>query len=177
MIKSKSHAKVITAAITPYSPSASEQISIDAQGNLRVALVSAAGGSAGQLSSTTQNPVIAAAPAGWRILHAPVANTQATITLAAGGAGIRHIATALVANICSFAAETSPLSIVVRDGAAGAGTIIFQARVSSAILVAVSGLTLLGTANTAMTIEFTTAPTNALNFETVWMQGYSVALA
>lgn len=178
MIKSKVYGRVVTGALSGYSTDASELLSVDAQGNLRVALVSAAGSSAGQLSSgATQIPLVAAPPLQWGIVSAPAANVVASATKAAGGAGVRHVLQSLVANTIVLTAANftanQPVYFVVRDGAAGVGTIIYQGAFTGALL---SGLSLLGSVNTAMTVEFTVAP-GLTNFEVVAASGYSVVLA
>jgi hypothetical protein len=114
-------------------------------------------------------------PGNWTLTSAPVAATQATATRAAGAAGVRHILTSIQASINAVAPVTVPLVIVVRDGTSGAGTILWQDRLTAVIgtdsRVSISGLAIVGSVATAMTIEFTAAPP-ATVFETVTATGY-----
>lgn len=112
----------------------------------------------------------------WPITSAPAANTQATATKAAGGGGFRHVLTTICADVNAVAAVAAPLVLVVRDGATGVGTILWQRRLTAVIgttaSVQLSGLAIVGSDNTAMTVEFTAAP-GATNFETVSATGYT----
>lgn len=105
---------------------------------------------------------------GWNVTHAPAANTQATASKAAGGAGVRHIAlggTIVLAN--GAAAPTAALVTVhLRDGATGAGSILatwtlaFTAVAGAVVVVPLNfgAKGIPGTANTAMTLETSAAP-------------------
>lgn len=106
--------------------------------------------------------------------HVPAANTQATISHAAGGAGVRRVCTSLscvlAANTTAPAAAAVTISLI--DGASGGGTILWaQKIVLSAVAGAMNGIALAdlwipGTANTAMTLEFSGAA-GANTFESV----------
>lgn len=118
-------------------------------------------------------------PAQWAITHAPAALTRATITRAAGGAGIHHVCTAVVASIAAPAAPSVDTpAVVLRDGATGAGTALLQdimaieAVAGAGDRLVATGLYIPGTANTAMTLEFATAPF-ANVFQRVTLVGYS----
>lgn len=178
MIKAKSYGRVVTGAISAYSADASELHSLDAQGKTLVTLGNAANAAVGLLSAAaTQIPLVANAPLQWSLVHAPAADTIATATKAAGGAGVRHVLQNLCVGLILITAANftanQPVYWVVRDGAAGAGTIIFRGVTTNAIL---SGLNLVGTANTAMTVEWTVAP-GLTNLEVISAAGYSIALA
>lgn len=127
-------------------------------------------------------PVHAQAPErtpGWAIAHAPAANTAATITRAAV-TNQRHIADCV--NI-TFAAGASaptaiPLTVTLRDGATGAGTVLLAWAVSiSAVAgqamapIAVCGLNTWGGYGTAMTLEFSAAG-GANTIEAVALRGH-----
>jgi hypothetical protein len=134
-------------------------------------------GSATNLANVNANRAVIATPPGeWTLTHAPAADTQATATRAAGGAGVRHVLKSIQASINAVAAITAPLTVVVRDGASGAGTILWQDRLTAPAgtdsRVSKEGLNIVGSANTAMTVEFTAAP-GATNFETVSATGTS----
>lgn len=118
-------------------------------------------------------------PAEWSVAHAPAANAAATITKAAGGAGVRHTATSLTASLAVTGLTSTAVNVVLRDGAAGVGTVLWQAVlavpavVGSADRVVLAGVSIEGSADTPMTLEFTAAGgANAL--ETVALTGCSV---
>lgn len=134
--------------------------------------------SAANISATTQAPALVAAPGNWTLTSAPAVNTVATATRAAGAAGVRHVLTSICADLNCVSAVTVPLVLVVRDGATGAGTILWQRRLTgtagTTTKIEMTGLNIVGTAATAMTVEFTAAPA-LTDFETVSATGYSVA--
>lgn len=116
---------------------------------------------------------------GWTKNHAPAAATQATISQAAAGAGIKNVCTSISVSLSSAAAPTvGVVTFNLRDGATGAGTILWTLKLS---LPATAGLALSesipvwieGTANTAMTLETAAAP--AANVQaTVAMTGTTI---
>jgi len=118
-------------------------------------------------------------PGNWTLTSAPGVGVQATATKAAGAAGVRHVLTSINASINASAAQT-PLTVVVRDGAAGVGTILWQDRLSAPATpfadsrVSLSGLNIVGSAATAMTVEFTAAGAGT-TFETVSATGYDAS--
>ena len=117
----------------------------------------------------------------WQVGADPAVNVVATATQAAAGAGISNVADCLIATFVG--GTTAPAAVVgtavIRDGAAGAGAIIFAADIAVAAAVAsnpppvqICGLHIPGTANTAMTAEFMAA--GGLNtFQTVRLTGYT----
>lgn len=114
---------------------------------------------------------------GWfSVVHQPAAATAAVASRAAGGALIKHVATSCSVYISTVAAQPD-IVINLRDGATGAGTIVWTGRVSCAITSgnvcsAVSPpLNIVGTANTAMTCETATAPA-ATNLAVATLHGY-----
>lgn len=111
----------------------------------------------------------------WTINHLPAAATKATISRAANASG-RHVAKFY--QVCFAAGATAgPVQTwTIRDGATGAGTVVWN----GALAVAVNGsmciggeVSLVGTTNTAMTIEFGAAGA-ATTIETVSLCGYDV---
>lgn len=122
------------------------------------------------------NSMLTAMPGEWAINHAPAANTIATITRAAGGAGVRHVCKGFSVSINAVAAIAAPLVVNLRDGATGAGTILWTERLMApagvTFTITRDGLNIPGSANTAMTLEFTAAP-GATNFENVNLNGIS----
>lgn len=136
-------------------------------------------GSAANISAATVAGALLTTQQGdWSVNHTPVANTQATITRAAGGAGVRHVCTSITfsLNALTTAAETTVL-VNLRDGATGAGTILWSQRVhvipGGTTGIALAPLNIFGTANTAMTLEFAAAG-GADTFESVAMTGHDV---
>jgi hypothetical protein len=118
--------------------------------------------------------LISAGPGEWAIQHQPAAATQATITRAAGGAGVRHVCRSITVSLLAVAAQ-GQIIVNLRDGGTGAGTILWSAgfvlAAGSSDRIALSGLNIVGTANTAMTLEFAAAPA-ATNFAQVALSGY-----
>lgn len=118
---------------------------------------------------------------GWELDEAPAANTQATETRAAGAAGVRHVATGIQATLASngTAPTAIQLDLVLRDGAAGAGAIIWECSLSISATagvvngIVVTGLWMPGTAATAMTLEFGAAG-GANTFESINLQGVDI---
>lgn len=119
----------------------------------------------------------------WTIANDPAVNTAATASKAAGTGGAVHVADCVTA---TFVANTTApaaavVTAVIRDGATGAGTILWSADLGvtataglSSTPIYLCGLNINGTANTAMTVEFTAAG-GANTFETVAVTGYDRA--
>ena len=138
-------------------------------------------GSATNLSAADQSmALVTTGPGDWSINHTPAANTPATITRAAGAAGVRHVCTSITATLIGLAASAETTVLVnLRDGATGAGAILWSTRLlvagtaGSETGVSLSGLNIVGSAATAMTLEFAAAG-GASTFETVAMTGHDV---
>jgi hypothetical protein len=92
--------------------------------------------------------------------HTPAVATQATKTVAAV-AKFRHIAVGIFASIACAAAAQTPILVHLRDGAAGAGTILasfaLAAPVNGFASIELTDLAIPGSENTAMTLEFAAA--------------------
>lgn len=114
----------------------------------------------------------------WTLNNTPAAAAQATATKAAGAAGVSHVAKRLTAWVSTGAAAQTPVNVVIRDGASGAGTILFSASVACVAdgfcFIDIDNLHLVGTAATAMTVEFSAAGV-AASQEVVNLQGYDVS--
>lgn len=114
------------------------------------------------------NPIDFSAAGGstsWQAVHAPAANTQATVTKAAAGAGIRNVCTGLTVTLAATAAAPAAVQVFVSliDGATGGTTYLWRTAIS---LPAVAGaitsfnrsdLWIPGTANTALCLEMSAA--------------------
>jgi len=114
-------------------------------------------------------------PGMWRATHTPAAAAQATISRAAGAAGVKHVCWGVIISIAAAGTAQTPLAIHLRDGATGAGTILATWKVSAVAntgqTISVTGLNIPGTAATAMTLE--TAAVTATAVEgTVTLIGY-----
>jgi hypothetical protein len=116
----------------------------------------------------------------WAVVHTPAVSVKATITQAAAGVGIRNYCTSIMATFFnSAAAAVSVITVNVRDGASGAGTVLWTGNLAvsatggSGGVLQLSDLGIRGTANTAMTIEFTALVAGC--FESVAMEGYTGA--
>lgn len=111
----------------------------------------------------------------WSVTNTATAGTPSA-SKTAGGGTVRHVATAI--SVCVAAAGTAQPAVQVnlRDGAAGAGTIIrswqLAAPINTNACVSENGLNMTGSANTAMTIEFAAA-TAAATQASVNLSAYS----
>lgn len=90
-------------------------------------------------------------------------NAQATAgtpsaSKAAGAAGVKHVCTAISAVVAAAATAQPAVIVNLRDGATGAGTVMsawpLAAIVNAMGVINLTGLNLVGTAATAMTLEF-----------------------
>lgn len=115
-------------------------------------------------------------PGEWGIEHSPAVSVRATISRAAV-AGQRNVCRSITASLIATVAQTQ-VDAVLRDGATGAGPILWSARFAltagDSDRVVLTGLNVVGSVNTAMTLEFVAGPT-ATNFEGVALTGYTAA--
>ncbi len=115
----------------------------------------------------------------WSVVSTPAVSTQATASVAAE-ASVRHVADCISFSAGSTTAPAlTKLNVNLRDGATGAGTIIksFSVVIPAATgqnvaPFSICGLNLVGTTNTAMTLEFSALLTNL--FEDVTLTGFNV---
>lgn len=123
---------------------------------------------------------MAANPAEWSLAHTPAVGVRATITRAAV-ANARHVCRSISATLSVAVADVAVAGVLVnlRDGATGAGTILWSKRLAiidaagGLAQVELAGLNITGSVNTAMTLEFAAAPGGA-SFEDVAISGYTV---
>lgn len=123
-------------------------------------------------------------PAGnyWDAQHVPAANTQATATKTTAGSGVRNVCTGFTVTLCATSSAPSAvqLTVAVIDGSSGGTTYLWRSAISlPAVAGAItsfvrSGLWLVGTADTGLTIEFSAAG-GANTQESVTMEGTTVA--
>jgi hypothetical protein len=111
----------------------------------------------------------------FQILHTPAAATQATISQAAAAAGVRNVCTLISGSECTVGtAQAAVVQLNLRDGATGAGTILWSMSFSfgtTTMIAVVVPVHIFGTAATAMTLEFSAAGV-AASFQSVAMTGY-----
>lgn len=116
-----------------------------------------------------------AKPPEWAVSHMPAATVQATIGKAAGAAGTKHVATSISATISTVGTGQTVISVALRDGASGAGTVLLQQQiilpVNTTWTWALSGLNIIGSDATAMTLEFSAGGV-AASIESVALAGY-----
>lgn len=95
---------------------------------------------------------------------APAAGSAASAVRAAGAAGVRNVCTGIHASLAVATAITAAtFTVNLRDGASGAGTVLMSRRIRAVtadtnhLVFSLSGLNVVGSAATAMTLEFTAA--------------------
>lgn len=118
---------------------------------------------------------LAVGPGEWAVVNEGAAGVRATVTRAAV-AGTRHVCRSIAVSVGAVNAQ-GILFARLRDGASGAGAILwsraFVLAAGTSAGAEVSGLNIVGSVNTAMTLEFDVAPA-AGNFQVVAMSGYDV---
>jgi hypothetical protein len=125
-------------------------------------------GTAANLSAESSvNAQMCTFPGNWAASSHPAVGTLASASQAAGGAGVRHVCSGFAFSWASDGTANGAaqqVTVVIRDGATGAGTILGQWPLSYTTTTpldppnrgffALSGLNLVGSAATAMTAEF-----------------------
>jgi hypothetical protein len=129
---------------------------------------------ASALAQSTQpisNVELVVGPGQWTLTSAPAVSTVATATRAAGTGTTRHVLQNISYSLNAVVAQATPVVIQVLDGA----TVLWQdsviATAGSNAGKSITGLNLVGSAATSMTVAFTAAPT-ATNFEILSASGY-----
>ena len=116
----------------------------------------------------------------WSITHRPAAATKATATKGAGAAGVRHVCTGFSFILVTVGtAQAAVVNLDIIDGASGGTTRLWSGAfggipINSQVNISIPACMLIGTAATAMTIEFSAAGA-AASFEFVNLQGFSVS--
>lgn len=112
-------------------------------------------------------------PTCWSVVNVSAAAGQAIATKGAGAAGVKHVCYGISATAAAGAAAQTPLTVQVLDGA----SVIYSATVSApanqAGQVVLTGLYLMGTAATSMTLQFT-AVGAANTIQAVTLIGFDV---
>lgn len=139
-------------------------------------------GRSGSAANVNANSAVGAElvmpPGQWSVFSTPVAATQATASQAAGGAGVRNVCQSISATFATGAtAQAAALILNLRDGISGAGSIRWSKQIilpaNGVWEVNISGLNIVGSVATAMTLEFAAAGA-AGTFESVSMTGTTV---
>lgn len=112
-------------------------------------------------------------PEMWSVNQTPAATTQATISKAAV-AGVRHCCTSISFALAGVAAQPA-IQVNLRDGATGAGTILWSMTivlpVGGFVAFSLDNINIPGTAGNAMTLETSAAPAST-NQASVAMTGF-----
>lgn len=118
----------------------------------------------------------------WSVVSFPASGSQASASIAAES-GVRHVVDCVTWGADAGGAVTAAAGdLAIRDGATGAGTVIWRVAVAHAVAAAagvqtippntVCGLNLVGTTNTAMTAEFNAGVTGEV--QSVSLSGFNV---
>ncbi len=121
---------------------------------------------------------MATRPADWAVNNVAGAAAQATITKAAGAGTVKHVCTSISGQISTVGtAQAAQLVFNLRDGATGAGTVLWSVGISLGTNATwgfyLTNLNIIGSAATAMTLETAAAPVAAA-FASVSLTGYDV---
>ena len=102
----------------------------------------------------------------WSLLSFPATATAPSASQSAAGSTLVNRLRALQVGVATNGTAQPPVNVVVRDGSAGAGTIIWEASLSAVIdggdTINLSQLDLRSSPGNALTVEFTAAPANAV---------------
>src|SRR6266436_6832868 len=118
----------------------------------------------------------------WSVTSNPGVGAQATATRPASPApplaDSKHVCTSVTATLVAAAATAAQGTVNLRDGATGTGTILgswvlaVPATIGSCIVLSIDSLEIIGSPNTAMTLEFSAAI--ATQFESVTLTGHTL---
>jgi hypothetical protein len=132
----------------------------------------------GLVGSVYAGGLVVLQPVTSSLVHTPAAATQATVSVAAVS-GVQFVAQSISFSVAvdGTHAQTA-IQVNLRDGATGAGTILWSTTVLKAATEAetffhVGGLNIVGTSNHAMTLEFSAAGV-AGSLESVSLTYYAI---
>lgn len=115
---------------------------------------------------------------GFYVISNPAAGSQASASQAAAGANVKNVATEICFSAGAVVAPVlTALTVNLRDGATGAGTVkatfevIIPATTGQSVVPFCTMVSVIGTANTAMTLEFSAALANLI--ESATLHGYT----
>lgn len=99
----------------------------------------------------------------WSVKNTSGAAGTAVATKTAGAAGVKHVCYGICASVAAGAAAQGPLTIQILDGATSIFEAVVSAPANQSTQIALTGLFLVGTAATLMTLQFTSGgATNTL---------------
>lgn len=133
-------------------------------------------GSAANLSAfSATGSELCVKPGNWSVNASATAGTPSA-SRAAGGAGVRHVCNSVSITLATGATAQTPILVNLRDGASGAGTVLQTWAISAVAnggmaVVTITDLNVVGSAATAMTLEFAGA-TAGSTVATVNLNGY-----
>lgn len=136
----------------------------------------------GTLHTTTGPGNVVTQPVRWTVVSTPAAGTQASAVKASGGGTVRHVAdcVAFSAGSTTLPPALTKFNVDLRDGASGAGTIkkswtiVVPAETGQNVApFGLCDLGIVGSQNTAMTLEFSAGLANL--FQDVTITGHSLA--
>jgi len=128
-----------------------------------------------ETSDSVTPQTLPTAPANWILTASETSNNRiATATRAAGGAGVKHVATCISFAIYDPSTTATVGSFLyLRDGPSGTGTILYQLYLfltpGTGVTHSVCDLNIVGSPNTPMTLEFSSGVNNS---ESVNLVGY-----
>jgi hypothetical protein len=118
----------------------------------------------------------------WSVTSNPGVGVQASASRPASPApplaDSKHVCTSISATLVAAAATAAQATLNLRDGATGAGTILgswvlaIPATIGACIVLSLDSLEIIGSPNTAMTLEFSAGV--ATQFESVTMTGHTL---
>jgi hypothetical protein len=129
-------------------------------------------------SALNVTPGVVEKGARWGIFNQPASGAQATISKAAGAAGVRHVADCVSFSAGAVVAPTAAQLVVnLRDGASGTGTVLWTQEIAANgaaqyATFSICGLNLIGSSATAMTLEFSALLASVA--QSVSLSGYDV---
>ena len=118
----------------------------------------------------------------WTQIHVPATNAQATKSQGSAGVGKRNVCTGFTVTLAAGAsaiAAAAPLTVAIIDGVSGGGTYLWRSYINipatagTQVTIVRTGLWLVGSQATAMTVEFSAAG-GANSYESVAMDGVVV---
>jgi hypothetical protein len=110
---------------------------------------------------------------GWNVVHAPSSATQAIATKSAGAAGVKHVCYGIIASIACGATAQTPITVQLLDGASVILSVAISAPANQSQQVALTGIYMVGTAATSMTLQFSGAGVTS-SVENVTLIGFDV---
>lgn len=110
-----------------------------------------------EMSDQAAPQTLPTAPATWTLTAQGGGTKVATLTRPAGGSGVKHVATCIAFSENSVGTTYADFGVALRDGPSQTGTVIWQYAVTAepgvSIDHSICDLNIVGSANTAMTLE------------------------